>query len=144
MELISIRRFEFMSWSRRCGPARCHRAQGSGTPEHTAQDCSGRVGQDKGPALLRSQKCFLIWRQCSFYLWSPDHHLSLFQVKQAKEATAPEAEDGEAGPVFAAGGPSHCRQRLPPRPLAVCLGTRGFSRYSITHPTGVLPGYRPL
>ena len=136
MELISIRRFEFMSQSRRCGPAKCHRAQGSGTHRGVGR------GQDKGPALQGSRKCFLVWIQCSFYLRVARPLPSLVLLKTSGKG--PEAGDRETGPWFAAGGPSQYRQRLPPRPPAKCLGTRGFSRYSITHPTGVLPGYRPL
>jgi len=86
----------------------------------------------------------LSWIPCSFYLWSPGHYLSLFCLKQAEKATALEAGNGETGPWSAAGGPSQYRHGLLPRPLAGCLETSGFSRYSITYPAGVLPGYRPL
>lgn len=67
------------------GPAKCHRAQVSGTHRGVGR------GQDKGPALQGSRKCFLTWIQCSFHLWSADHCLCLFYLKQVGKATAPEA-----------------------------------------------------
>lgn len=108
----------------------------------TQGDC--REGAGQGTVLWGSQTSLLIRMQCSFYLRSPDHYLGLFNLNQAEKATAPKAGHGETGTRVAAGGQSQYRHGGLPRPLAVSLETRGFSRYSITHPTGILPGYRPL
>lgn len=119
------------------------RAQGSDALGHTG-DCSSREGAGQRDCAAGSQTSLLIGMQCSFYLRSPDHSLSLFNLNQAEKATAPEAGNGETRTWFVAGGQSQYRHGGLPRPLAVCLETHGFSRYSIAHPTGILPGYRPL
>lgn len=95
-------------------------------------------GLNKGNAWWASQNSRLIWVQCAFYLWSPDHYLSLFNWKQAEKATAPKAGNGETGTRFAAGGPTQGRHLS--RPPAGSLETHSFSRYSITHPTAPYQG----
>lgn len=65
--------------------------------EHRFLGTHRRVGrgQDKGPALQGSRKCFLTRIQCSFYLWSADQCLCLFYLKQVGKANSPEAEEME-------------------------------------------------
>lgn len=147
MKLITILRFEFKRRTS-LGVALQSDTELKSSDTCDTQGHTARMGvgeQSKGNALGESQKPSPIWIQCFiFYLWSLGHYCSLFPLKQVEKATALEVGNSETRTWFAAGGPSQYRHGLFPRLLAGCLETRGFSRYSITHPAGVLPGYRPL
>lgn len=144
MKLISILRFEFKRWASLGNVALQSLPELRVLTQARHRDTlHGQRGSRAKGLRWGKARSHLSWIWCSFYLWSLGHYLSLFSLKQEEKATALEAGNGEAG-TWSAGGPSQYRHGLLPRPLAGCLETSGFSRYSITHPAGVLPGYRPL
>lgn len=88
-----------------CGLAKSHRTQSSDTWDtqgHTAW--MGVGGAEQRECAGGEPETISHLDTVLFYLWSLGHYLSLFSLKEAEKATAPQAGNADARTWFAAGG----------------------------------------